>query len=160
MRRLKQSLLRALLVCSVLGLSATTNAQTPKSRAAFRDNDAATQKPLYTEYKGVRLGMTDKEVRAKLGNPALADKELDFFVFSDKETGQINYDAARKVTTISIDYADGIGAPDHKAVVGTDLELNNGSLYKMVRYENLGFWVSYNRTAGPVIIVTITIQKM
>jgi hypothetical protein len=30
----------------------------------------------------------------------------------------------------------------------------------MERYESLGFWVSYNRTAGPVIIVTITIQKI
>ncbi|MFS8084024.1 MAG: hypothetical protein ACMG6H_00170 [Acidobacteriota bacterium] len=104
--------------------------------------------------------MTDKEVLAKLGKTAMSDNELDFFVFSEKETAQVNYDAARKVITISIDYADGVGAPDHKAVVGGDLQPRNGSLYKMVRYESLGFWVSYNRTAGPVSIVTITIQKI
>ena len=166
MRNLKRNLLGALLaamVCSVLGLNATATAQTPqtsKSRAALSGNDATAQQPLYAEYKGVRLGMTDKEVRAKLGKPALTDNELNFFVFSEKETAQITYDAARKARAISTDYADGVGAPDHKAVVGTDLEPKNGSLYKMVRYESLGFWVSYNRTTGPVAVVTITIQKI
>jgi hypothetical protein len=163
MRNLKRSLLGAALaaaVCSVLGLSAATNAQTPKSRGAFSGNAATVEQPLYSEYKGVRLGMSDREVRAKLGNPALADNELDFFVFSDKESAQVIYDTARKARAISIDYADGVGAPDHKAVVGADLEMRNGSLYRMVRYESQGFWVSYNRTAGPVITVTITIQKL
>jgi len=36
----------------------------------------------------------------------------------------------------------------------------DGSAYAMVRYESRGFWVSYSRTAGPVTIVTITIQKI
>ena len=163
MRNLRNNLLVAFvtaLFCGIFGLSATANAQTPRSRAAFTGNAATEQQPLYAEYKGVRLGMTDNEVRAKLGKPALTDTELDFFVFSDTETAQITYDAARKVRAISIDYSGGVGAPDHKTVVGTDLESKNGSLYKMVRYESLGFWVSYNRTAGPVIIVTITIGKM
>jgi hypothetical protein len=166
MRNIKRSLLFAALaavVCSVLGLSTTAIAQTPqtsKSRAALSGNAATAEQPLYAEYKGVRLGMTDKEVRAKLGVPAMSDNELDLFVFSDNETAQINYDAARKVNTISIDYANGVGAPDYKAVVGADLQPRNGSLYRMVRYESLGFWVSYNRTGGPVVIVTVTIQKM
>jgi len=103
--------------------------------------------------------MTDKETRERLGAPALKDAELDLFVVSEKETAQITYDAARKVRYISVDYADGVGAPDYKLVVGGELETQNGSLYKMVRYESQGFWVSYNRTVGPVIIVTITIQR-
>lgn len=165
MRNLKRRLIGALLaamVCSVPGLSAAAMAQTPqtKSRATFTSNEAAAQQPLYAEYKGVRLDMTDKEVRAKLGNPALTDKELDYFIVSEKETAQITYDAARKVRAISTDYADGVGAPDHKAVVGADLEPKNGALYRMVRYESQGFWVSYNRTVGAVVIVTITIQKI
>lgn len=162
MRNMKRNCFRVLLaalVCIGFGLSANANAQTQKSRAAF-NAAATTQQPPYTEYRGVRLGMTDQEARAKLGAPALKDAELDFFVFSESETAQINYDATRRVRAISVDYADGVGAPDHKAVVGADLETRNGSLYKMVRYESLGFWVSYNRTAGPVIIVTITIQKI
>lgn len=166
MRNLKRNLLVAFLAaifCGVFGLSATANAQTPqksKSRAALTGNGATVDQPLYAEYKGVRPGMSDKEVRAKLGNPALSDNELDYFVFSDNESAQVTYDASRKAKTISIDYAGGVGAPDHKAVIGGDLEMSNGSLYRMVRYESLGFWVSYNRTVGPVIIVTITIQKI
>ena len=62
---------------------------------------------------------------------------------------------------ISVDYQNGTGAPEPRAVVGAELETReNGSLYKVVYYDNQGFWVSYSRTAGPVIIVTITIQKM
>jgi outer membrane protein assembly factor BamE (lipoprotein component of BamABCDE complex) len=147
------------LVCSVFGLSTTASAQKTKARAAF-DNAPAAEQPLYTEYKGVRLGMTDNEVRAKLGTPAMSDNEMDYFMFSDTETAQVNYDTTRKVRAISIDYAGGVGAPDHKTVVGVDLEVKDGSLYRMVRYQTQGFWVSYNRTTGPVIIVTITLQKI
>lgn len=162
MRNLQRNLLVAFVAAitgGVLGMSANANAQKPRDRAAF-SNATAAEQPLYAEYKGVRLGMSDNEVRAKLGKPALADNELDYFIFSDTETAQVTYDASRKTKMISIDYADGVGAPDHKTVVGRDLEMRNGALYKMVRYESLGFWVSYNRTAGPVITVTITIQKI
>jgi outer membrane protein assembly factor BamE (lipoprotein component of BamABCDE complex) len=148
--------------CGLLMLcwSANANAQRQTSRTAFSADPAVTQQPLYSEYKGVRLGMTAEDVRAKLGQPALKDNEQDYYIFSDKETAQFVYDAAHKVVTISTDYVDGIGAPNYKVVVGTDLETReNGSLYKLVRYESLGFWVSYNRTAGPVMIVTVTIQK-
>ena len=62
--------------------------------------------------------------------------------------------------TISVDYLGGIGAPEYKAVVGGELErTENGSLYRIVRYESLGFWVSYNRTIGLMATVTVTIQK-
>ena len=47
----------------------SVNAQTPKSRAAVGTAPAVIQQPLYTEYKGVRLGMTAEEVRTKLGSP-------------------------------------------------------------------------------------------
>jgi outer membrane protein assembly factor BamE (lipoprotein component of BamABCDE complex) len=137
------------------------NAQAQKSRAAVNAVPAVTQQPLYTEYKGVRLGMTAEEVRTKLGNPAFMDRELGYFVFSETETVQIGYDAAGKVKIISVDYLNGTGAPAPRAVVGAELETReDGSLYKVVYYENQGFWVSYSRIAGPVIIVTITIQKM
>lgn len=162
MKNLKRSLIGiavAGLVCSVFGLSTTANAQKTKARAAF-DNASAAEQPLYAEYKGVRLGMTDKEVRAKLGSPTMSDNELDYFVFSDTETAQVNYDTTRTVRAISIDYAGGVGAPDPKTVVGADLEVKGESLYRMVRYQSQRFWVSYNRTTGPVIIVTITLQKM
>jgi hypothetical protein len=104
--------------------------------------------------------MTSSEVRAKLGQPTLKADDGDFYTLSDKETAQIAYDSAHKVTTISVDYLEGIRAPDPKAVVGRDLEIRNGSEYKLVRYPDLGFWVSYNRRLGTMVVVTITIQKM
>ena len=117
--------------------------------------------PRYTEYKGVRLGMTAEEVRTKLGSPTFMDRELGYFVLSATESAQIAFDGAGKVRVISVDYQNGTGAPEPKAVVGGELETReNGTLYKVVYYQNLGFSVSYARTAGPMLIVSITIQKM
>jgi len=139
----------------------SAHAQTARTKAAFT-REEATEQPLYSEYKGVRLGMSASDVRAKLGTPALKGADQDYYVFSDNETAQIVYDAAQKAVTISVDYVNGIGAPDYKAVVGAgELERTaNGSMYKVVRYERFGFWVSYNRTTGALPIVTITIQKL
>ncbi len=116
------------------------SAQTAKTKVAFA-REATIQQPLYTEYKGVRFGMMADDVRAKLGNPALKASDQDYYVFLDNESAQIGYDAAYKVVTISVDYVNGVGAPDYKAVVGGELERTvSGSLYRAVRYENLGFW--------------------
>jgi hypothetical protein len=121
---------------------------------------AATQQPLYGEYRGVRVGMGQQEARAKMGEPLQKTDDLDWYVISEHETAQIAYDSERKVKALSIDYTGGAGAPDYKAVVGPDVEVRpDGAIYKLVRYESLGFWVSYNRSAGTVPVVTITIQK-
>jgi hypothetical protein len=152
-------LFAALFVIALAGFALNANAQ--KSRASASTAEPLAQQPLYAEYKGVRLGMTTDEVRAKLGSPVLKDAELDYYVFSDNETAQIAYDANHKAKAISIDYSGGVGAPDFKSVVGSNLEARpDGSQYKVVRYESLGFWVSYNRSAGPVVTVTVTIQKI
>lgn len=161
MRDMKRNLLLGIvtvLVCVIAGL-AGANAQALKGRAAFA-SETRTQQPLYSEYKGVSLGMTAQQARAKLGTPAIKSNDQDYYVFSENETAQIGYDADQKVVTISVDYLRGIGAPDYRAVVPGDLGITpSGSLYRMVRYESLGFWVSYNRTNGPMPMVTITIQK-
>lgn len=151
-------LMLALVFC--IGSNSVAGAQSRKVKAAFNSEPAA-QQPLYTEYKGVQLGMTTEETRAKLGKPALEGSDQDYYIFSENESAQIGYDATHKVVTISVDYLGGIGAPDYKAVVGGELERTaNGSLYRLVRYENLGFWVSYNRTTSPVITITLTIQRI
>jgi outer membrane protein assembly factor BamE (lipoprotein component of BamABCDE complex) len=161
MRNLKTKFFLSLLTAVVfsLGLSFDANAQAQKGKAVI-NHGAAMQQPIYAEYKGVRLSMSAEEVRAKLGTPAMKNSDQDYYVFSENETAQIVYDASQKVVTISVDYLGGIGAPDYKAVVGGELERTaNGSLYRMVRYEELHLWVSYNRTATPVATVTLTIQK-
>jgi hypothetical protein len=142
----------------ILG-STKANAQNQRVRATV---SPVIEQPLQAEYKGVRLGMTTNEARAKLGDPALKADDQDYFVFSDTETAAVVYDRAHKVVTISVDYQNGVGAPDYRTVVGDDIQSRpDGSLHKVVRRESQGFWVSYSRTApGSVVIVTITIQKL
>jgi hypothetical protein len=164
MRKDKGNLLAVLIMfvmSTLLVLVWGANAQAQTARAAVNAAPAVVQQPLYTEYKGLHLGMTAQDVRTKLGEPAFKDNEMDYYSFSDTETAQIVYDAERKVKMISVDYLNGVGAPDYKAVVGAELEMMpSGSLLRVVRYESQHFWVSYSRTSGPVIIVTVTIQKI
>ena len=136
----------------VTGQSKAPEAQIPKAYGQV-------QQPLYREYRGVRLGMTAAEVRAKLGEPALKSNEQDFYLISANETAQIAYDAAQKVITISTDYIAGVGAPDYRSVVGEGLLLQrpDGSLFRMVMYDSERFWVSYNKSATAASLVTITI---
>jgi hypothetical protein len=140
------------------GLTLVANAvMAQKARPAA---SGAIQQPVYSEYRGIRLDMTTDEVRSKLGEPALKGDDQDYYVISTTEAAQIVYDAAHKTKTISVDYTGGVGAPEPKTVVGGDLEVSPKGLYKMVRHDGLGFWVSYNRTTGSVTVVTVTIQKM
>jgi hypothetical protein len=140
----------------ILGAIATGKAQAKKVAMGH----SQVQQPLYREYRGVRLGMTAAEARAKLGEPAMKSDEQDFYIFSANETAQIVY-VEQKVVTISTDYTGGIGAPDYKSVVGEDLlQKPDGSLFRMVRYESEHLWVSYNKSASATPVVTITIGAM
>lgn len=142
----------------LLATVASGQTKTEAMKAASRYTQV--QQPLYREYRGVRLGMTIAEARAKLGEPAMKSDEQDFYIFSATETAQIVY-TEQKVVTISTDYAAGTGAPAYKSVVGEDLQPRpDGSLFKMVRYDSERFWVSYHKSASAMPVVTITIGKM
>ena len=143
------------LLCVVF-LVTNSHAQTPATKFT-KANPAATQS-IYREYRGIRIGMTVEEVRTKLGVPVFKSDEQDVFVFSANETAQIAYNSKQKVVTISADYLGGIGAPDYRAVVGSELETRpNGTKYKMIHYNNEGFWVSYSQSGTAVPTVTVTI---
>lgn len=153
-------LLLGALLLLLLGVVAKGQVPTRAMKAAH--TQPAVQQALYREYRGVRLGMTAEEVRVKLGEPVMKSNEQDFYIVSSNETAQIAYDAFQKVMTISTDYSGGVGAPDYKTVVGPGLLLErpDGSSFRMVQYQSEGLWVSYNKSAATVPVVTITIQLM
>ena len=125
------------------------------------DKSATANVPVFTDYRGVKIGMAAEEVRAKLDKLTKGESQ-DLLVFSERESAQIYYDKQGKVTAISIDYFGGnSNAPSPDAVLGAALQAKpDGSMYQLNRYPEAGYWVSYNRTAGDKPIVTITMQKM
>jgi len=133
------------------------NANAPAAKA-----EGAGKQPAFQEYKGVRLGMTAEEARKKLGTPTDKSDAQDFYVVSEKESIQVMYDGAKKVSALALIYMNaGDKAPTPKAVMGDELEARpDGSLYKLVRYPKAGYWVSYSRTAGNSPVVSVTMQKM
>ena len=159
MLRVSLRLLSAQNVKSVLLISAIALCAAP----VFRSYAQKADDPVFTEFKGVRIGMSTDEARKKLGNPKDKGDDQDFFTFGDNESVQIWYDKATKtVTAISIDFLTGANAvPNAKDVVGSDAEAKaDGSAYKMVRSPRAGYWVSYSRTAGKDPLTTITMQKI
>ena len=120
--------------------------------------------PVWQNYKGVAIGMTAAEVREKLGAPKLDDADGFFYVFSDTENAQVMFDAKKNVSGISVVYAAEHKAPPTFAdVFGKAEEMTakpDGSIYKMVRYAEAGYWISYSRMAGETAMVTITIRKL
>lgn len=130
-----------------------------------RTQESGTQpksdKPLYSEYKGVRLGMETAEVRKKLGNPSDKSDTQDFYAFSENESAQVYYDKG-KVIAVSVNYVgEKSGAPLPKIVLGTEIEAKaDGAMYKLVRYPAAGYWVSYNRTGGGDPLITVTMQRI
>jgi|GEM_PF-1093584 len=118
--------------------------------------------PVYRDYKGIRIGMKNDEVRDTLNNLKDKGEFQDFFVFSNNEMAQVFYDKEGMVRAVSVTYMGNLeNAPTPMSIFGEDLNAKeDGSIYKMVSYPDAGYWVSYNRTGGNNVIVTITMQKM
>ena len=145
----------------VVFVLAVSSALLPMTAAAQR-RSGAEENPVFREYRGIQIGMTTEETRKKLGNPRDKGDEQDFYVFGEKETAQIVYDKAHKVSVLSVDFLSGAnGVPTPKAVLGDDIEPKaDGSIYKLIRYKKAGYWVSYNRTAGNSPMISVTIQRI
>jgi hypothetical protein len=141
--------------------SQTTNTPQTTSTQSQAAN-APADEPLYSEFKGVRIGTSQTEARKKLGNPEDKSKEMDFFSFSDKERARVYYDAKGNATAVIVTYiGKSADAPAAKAVLGTDADARpDGSLYKIVYYPKAGYWVAYSRTAGDEPLTIITMQKL
>lgn len=174
---LRSSFILALLMATFALMATAANAQgadgeqTAKTEATEAATaarpattaDAATAPvPVFTDYKGIRIGMSANEVRAKLDNLKEKGKTQDFFIFSDEESAQVYYDEQGKVTAISVNYLGaGSQTPKPVAVIGEEIQAKaDGSMYELKRYPTAGYWVAYSRTAGVNPLVTITMQKM
>jgi len=152
-------------------LALTTKAQTVGEDAQSADVQTKTEvaktpvlTPVLKNYREVTIGMPAGEVKDKLGKAKIADKDGFYYELSGDETVQVMLDAENKVRVISVVYKVKNGnAPKIEDVLGTAAGIEpaaDGSVYKLVRYPEAGFWVAYNRTAGDNAIVTVTIQKL
>lgn len=137
-------------------------AQRLSTKAATPAVHAAPDRSLFSEYRGVAIGTTAAEVRAKLGNPKESSATDEQFIFSEAESAQFYYDAAHKVNAIMITFQGDVSkAPAAKDVFGEDVAPNDqGTIFRMTRYPKAGYWISYTRTTGADAMVNIALQKM
>ncbi|HEX8355340.1 MAG TPA: hypothetical protein VF611_20710 [Pyrinomonadaceae bacterium] len=120
----------------------------------------ASPEPLYREYRGVKLGMSASDVRAKLGKPQEKSDVMDFFVFSERERARVYYTAGKASAVIATYIGKDAAAPAPAAVLGSEIEAkSDGSMYRMTMYPQAGYWVAYSRTPGDAPLVMITMQK-
>jgi hypothetical protein len=165
-QRFRSHELPVLTLLSLLALSgylclAPVRSASAEPRQGQGTADSKEEKPVFTNFKGVELGMAAADARQKLGIPSDKGEEQDFFSFSDKNTAQVYYDRDKKVYAISVNYLGGDNIPTPQSVVGSDVESKpDGSIFKRVTYPKAGYWVAYNRTGGNDPLITITIQKL
>jgi hypothetical protein len=133
----------------------------PAARAQGPADKPKEEQPPFTAYKGVKIGMTADEARKLLGNPTDKDDKQDFYSFNEKESCQVYYDETKKVFAVSVTYLAPDAAPAPKTVLGLDADAKqDGSLYKMIRFPKVGYWVSYTRTSGEAPMTIIAMQKI
>jgi hypothetical protein len=142
-----------------------TVSQNEVKKNAAQEIKPAVLQPVFTEYKGITIGMTADEVRDKIDKkPKIEDNDGFYYVFSDDEAMQIVLDENKKVKVISVIYSGGnTNAPTYEAVFGKNVPLEQGAdgrVYKLIRYPESGFWVAYSSGAGDKPTVTVTIQKL
>lgn len=146
-----------------VGVASAQSKAAPQQPARWQASPAAIpNQPLIRDYKGVTIGMRADEARQKLGEAQEKSDLQEFFVFSDKESVQVYYDKDQKVHAISINFmGDESAAPTAISVIGTEIEPKpDGSMHKLVRYPEAGYWVSYSKTAGETPLITVTMQRM
>ena len=123
-----------------------------------------TDLPVWQAYKGVGIGTTEAEVRQKLGAPKSQNGNDWSYVFSDNETVEVMLDAQKKVRAVTVMYSEDYqNPPKFEDVFGKGVTVEpkpDGMIYKLVRYTDAGYWVSYSRLAGEKEMVVVMIQKL
>lgn len=119
-------------------------------------------KPMFTDYRGVTIGMKAEAAREKLGKAKESSDEQDYYMFGDGETVQIVYDTDKTVKAISATYmGSNVKPPTPMELFGTEAEAKpDGSVSKMVKYPKANVWISYVKTAGDDPLVMVTVSKL
>jgi hypothetical protein len=161
LRMLLELVFLAVAIFAIGSLFTNSQERRPRQSAIHGNTTSSMEEPLLREYNGVSLGMTAAETRRRLGEPTDKSDEQDFYAISDGESAQVFYDSSRKVKAISVHYTGKANVPTPKSLFGTELEpSDDGSVYKLVRYERAGYWVSYSRTAGDSPVISVSMQKL
>lgn len=151
-------------------LSDGINAQTPNGnteRASYVKKESfsktATQAPYLKEYRKIAIGTPADTLGEVWGKPQMEYPDGFIYELSDSETVQIVISPEKKIATISVTFVEGRGAPAFAEVFGgaiTPEKRENGSVYKLVRYPDAGYWVAYSMGPGEKANVSLTMQKL
>jgi hypothetical protein len=118
---------------------------------------------ILERFREARIGMDADTLRDAWGKPKIEDATGYIYELSDNETAQIWIDPEEKVKAIAMMFEDGVGAPSGSEVFGSGVQIavqENGSMYHMQRYPDLGYWISYYKGSGNKGLVTLTVHKL
>jgi hypothetical protein len=129
---------------------------------SIKNNTNLETLPLFSGYLGIQVGVDKDTVHKKLGIPTSSRTGLDSYEISKKKSIHIYYDEKDQVKALCITFiGKNSDAPSAKMVIGEELEKGtDGGQYKLVRYPEAGYWVSYSRINGDDPVVTVMMQKM
>jgi len=163
---MKGFVLAVFVVCLVIGTSVMADSSSASALGGEFNNmpiaAATPETAIFAGYKGIKIGMTTEEVRKTLGAPKDKSDAMDMYVFSDHESALFYYDASHNVTALMINFTGDLkSALTPKEIFGEDVPTKaDGGIFKMVRYPKSGYWISYNRSAGDDVAISIAIQKI
>lgn len=149
---------------------AAIDAQIPAGdteRASYINKENSSQSvapaPFLKEYRNMTIGAEANKLRENWGKPKMEYSDGFLYELSDSETVQIVISLEKEITTIAVTFIDGKDAPAFADVFGDGImpeKRENGSVYKMVRYPDAGYWVAYSAGPGENASVSVTMQKL
>src|SRR3569833_893371 len=156
-KRLLASLVFVICVCAVSAMAQTTPPTPSSDTAAKLEPSKATvttpattkavMTPVVHSVHDVELGMSIDDVKKKLGKPDVQDDTGLLFTLDGGDSVQIGLGPDKHVRTVAAIYGAGSkNAPAFKDIFGADAQDPAGDTYKMERYKDAGYWVSYSRS--------------
>jgi len=148
-------------------MAAGINAQSTDVAVAVNkdltNKPVAPASPLIDNYRNVKIGASADQVKEVLGKPKFKDDTGFVYDLSDAETLQITLAPDSTVTAIAAIFKNDGAAPQFSEIFGASAKpetRSDGSIYKMVRYPDAGYWISYYKGTGNDATIALTIQKL